>query len=158
MVAHPLFGSGSEMGVMFWSGSSKGSGSGPGPDHCRFCPEGQLLPVELTLRLDYPVEGGDDTGCANLNRPTTLIHSQDPRFACSWFSRSIDLGEDTATWVLEKTAIDRWQLCLRQIGGELAAYDASSDDCRFPLTLKKAYTTEDFRWPATITIRAGAND
>jgi hypothetical protein len=40
------------------------SGSGPGlpSPHCKFFPKGQPLPVELTLKLDAPIEGGLEFG------------------------------------------------------------------------------------------------
>jgi hypothetical protein len=134
---------------------SPGSGSGLPSPHCKFFPKDQPLPVELTLHLDGPVEGGFESGRQQLHRPTVLIHAQDPAFACCWFSRAIDLGDEAgnpAFWMLQKTAMDTWLLCLRRVSGELAAYNLKTKGKGFPITLKKGRTTKDFNWPATITI------
>ncbi|HVA46293.1 MAG TPA: hypothetical protein VNH11_07960 [Pirellulales bacterium] len=84
-----------------------------------------------------------------------LIYAQDPAFACCWFSRAIDLGDESgnpAFWMLQKTAKDKWSLCLRRVSGQLAAYEVKAKSNGFPIKLKKGKTTKDFKWPATITI------
>jgi hypothetical protein len=133
-----------------------GSGSGKPPAQCRFFPKGHPLPVELTLHLNAPLEGGLEAGRQQLNRPAILIHAQDAAFACCWFSRAIDLGDESgnpAFWVLQKTAMDTWLLSLRRVSGEIASYRLKTKDKGLPIQLKKGRTTRDFRWPATITVR-----
>jgi hypothetical protein len=136
----------------------KGSGSGRLVGHCKFFPKGQLVPVSLTLQLDASLQGGSELGRQQLNRPALLIHAQDPSFACCWFSRAIDLGDESgnpAYWMLQKTAIDTWSLCLRRVSGEMAVYHSNSKNGRFPIKFKKGRTTRDFKWPAHITISHG---
>jgi hypothetical protein len=125
------------------------------PDSRKFFYNGHPIPVGLTLQLDAPVVGGHEFGCEQLSRPTLLIHAQDPAFACCWFSRAIDLGDESgnpAFWMLEKTAKDTWSLCLRRVSGQVAAYDLKSKGEGFPIKLEKGKTTKDFKWPATLTI------
>lgn len=149
-------GSGSELpGPM--AGVS-GSGSAIRSPRCKFFPMGHLLPVDLTLHLDVPVEGGNEPGRQQLNRAALLIHAQDPAFACCWFSRAIDLGDESgnpAFWMLQKTAIDTWFLCLRRVSGQMAAYHLKSKIKHFPIKLKRGHTTKEFKWPTTITISHG---
>ena len=138
-------------------GSQSGLGHDRLPPACKFFSNGHPVPVGLTLALDAPVAGVNEVGCEQLSRPTLLIHAQDPEFACCWFSRAIDLGDESgnpAYWMLEKTAKDKWSLCLRRVTGQLAAYELKSKSNGFPIKLKKGKTTRDFKWPATITIAA----
>ena len=138
--------------------TGSGSGSGMRSHCCKFCPKGQLLPVELTLHLDFPIECDNQSTCRQLNRPTPLIHAQDPAFACSWFSRAIDLADDggnPAFWMLQKTALDTWTLYLRRVSGQLAVYQLKSKIKHFPIQLKKGRATKEFNWPSTITISQG---
>jgi hypothetical protein len=138
--------------------TGSGSGSGILAPHCRFFPKGHLLPVGLTLHLDAPVEGGNESGRHQLNRPALLIHAQDPAFACCWFSRAVDLGDESgnpAFWMLQKTALDTWFLCLRRVSGQMAAYHLKSKIKDFPIKLKRGQSTKDFKWPPTITISPG---
>lgn len=136
-------------------GSQSGMGQGRLPASCKFFSNGHPVPVGLTLELEAPVSGVNEFGCEQLSRPTLLIHAQDSAFACCWFSRAIDLGDESgnpAYWMLEKTAKDKWSLCLRRVSGQLAAYELKSKSSGFPIKLKKGKTTKDFKWPATITI------
>jgi hypothetical protein len=112
----------------------------------------------LFLQFDVPLEGGDEFARQQLNRPVILVHAQHPAFACCWFSRPIDLGDESgnpAIWMLEKTARDAWFLCLRRVSGELAAYQLKSKSGKFPIKLKKGKTTREFKWPTSITISQG---
>ena len=155
-----VMGSGSRNGSGSLGGSGSGFGCEPHPHHCKFFPKGQPLPVDVTLRFDAPLEGGNETGRHQLNRPTLLIHAQDPAFACCWFSRAIDLGDECgnpAFWMLQKTANDEWLLCLRRVSGQLVAYHLKSKSSSFSLTLKKGEATKDFKWPRSITICAGVH-
>ena len=80
------------------SGSLCNSGSGIGqvhPNHCKYFPKGQPVPVDVTLCFDTPLEGGNAIGRQQLNRPTPLIHAQSTAFACCWFSQAIDLGDES---------------------------------------------------------------
>jgi hypothetical protein len=134
------------------------SGSGIVLPRCRYLPKDQPVPVCLALQLDAPLEGGKASARQQLNRPVLLIYAQDPAFACCWFSRPIDLGDDggnPAFWMLQKTASDTWFLCLRRVSGELAAYNLKAKNKPFPIQLKKGKTGKDFKWPATITISQG---
>lgn len=129
------------------------------PQH-PFFPKGQPVPVDLVLRFDAPLEGGNQTGRFQLNRPTLLIHAQDAAFASCWFSRAIDLGDESgnpAFWMLQKTARDEWQLCLRRVSGQLATYRLKTKSSSFSMTLKKGVATKDFQWPKAITISAGVD-
>jgi hypothetical protein len=86
-----------------------------------------------------------------------LVHSRDPRFVCCWFGQAIDLGDascDPAYWMLQKTALDAWFLCLRRVGHELAAYHLTDiKNHRFPVRLKRGRAGKEFKkWPRTITI------
>lgn len=135
-----------------------GSGSGIAAPPLKFFPKGQLLPVNLALRFNARLKGGLEAGREQLNRPAVLIHAQDPAFANCWFSRAIDLGDESgnpAFWMLEKTAIDTWFLCLRRVSGQMAAYHLTSRTKKFPIKLKKGRASKDFTWPATITIAQG---
>jgi hypothetical protein len=78
-------------------------------------PSEQPPPVSRTLELDRPVEAGTSSACDRLNRPALLVHSRDPSFVCCWFGQAIDLDGscDPANWMLQKTAVDTWFLCLR---------------------------------------------
>jgi hypothetical protein len=146
---------------------SPGSGSGPsdpGPwisgsgiqtARCKFFPKGHALPAVLNLQVDAPLQGGSEPAREQLNRPTLLIHAQDAAFVCCWFSRAIDLGDDSgnpAFWMLQKTAADTWFLCLRRVTGQMAAYHLKSKIKDFPIKLKKGQVGKEFKWPATITI------
>jgi hypothetical protein len=116
--------------------------------------------VALTLRLDTPITGGPTAGRDRLNHPTLLIHAQDKHFACCWFSRAIDLGDESgnpAFWMLEMTARHTWFLCLRRVSGEVAAYHFKSKNKHaFPIKLKKGRTNKEFKnWPRTITVSLG---
>jgi len=120
-------------------------------------PSDQPPPVSLTLQLDDPAEAGTSPACDRLNRPALLVHSRDPKFVCCWFGQPIDLGDDScdpAYWMLEKTALDTWFLCLRRVGHELAAYHLRAiKDHRFPIKLKRGRVGREFKkWPRTITI------
>jgi hypothetical protein len=158
------------------TGRRQGYFSGPGPDgiglkdgdpgsgsegyqpRCKFFPKGQPVPASLILQLDAPLEGGKDFARQQLNRPVLLIYAQDPAFACCWFSRPIDLGDESgnpAFWMLQKTARDSWFLCLRRVSGQLAAYNLKSKSAPFPIKLKKGQTTKVLKWPRTITISQG---
>jgi hypothetical protein len=132
------------------------SGSGSKKlDRCKYFAKDEVLPIGLTLQLDAPLKGGNEFGRQQLNRPALLIHAQDPAFACCWFSRAIDLGDEygnPAFWMLQKTASDTWSLFLRRVSGEIAAYHLQSKIKHFPIQLKKDKTTKDFEWPSTITI------
>jgi len=121
-------------------------------------PSDQPPPVSLTLELDSPVEAGTSSACDRLNRPALLVHSRDPSFVCCWFGQAIDLGDDScdpAYWMLQKTAVDTWFLCLRRVGHELAAYHLTAiKNHRFPVKLKRGRVGKEFtKWPRTITIR-----
>ena len=121
-------------------------------------PSDQPPPVSLTLELDSPVEAGTSSACDRLNRPAMLVHSRDPSFVCCWFGQAIDLGDDScdpAYWMLQKTAVDTWFLCLRRVGHELAAYHLTAiKNHRFPVKLKRGRVGKEFtKWPRTITIR-----
>jgi hypothetical protein len=120
-------------------------------------PSDQPPPVSLTLQLDSPVEAGTSSACERLNRPALLVHSRDPQFVCCWFGQAIDLGDDScdpAYWMLQKTALDTWFLCLRRVGHELAAYHLTAiKKHRFPVKLKRGRVGKEFtQWPRTITI------
>jgi hypothetical protein len=121
-------------------------------------PSDQPPPVSLTLKLDSPIEAGTSPACDRLNRPALLVHSHDPRFVCCWFGQAIDLGDDScdpAYWMLQKTALDTWFLCLRRVDHELAAYHLRAiKHHRFPIKLKRSRAGKEFKkWPRTITIR-----
>jgi hypothetical protein len=133
-----------------------GSGSALRSPTSKFFPKGYPLPVELTLHLDAPLAGGLESARAQLNRPAILIHAHDAAFACCWFSRAIDLGDESgnpAFWMLQKTAIDAWSLHLRRVSGEVASYHLETKNKGFPIKLKKGRTTRDFKWPRTVTVR-----
>lgn len=135
-----------------------GSGSGIMPPRCKFFPKGDLIPVDLTLHFDVPLEGGREFARQQLNRPTILIHAQDAAFACSWFSRAIDLGDESgnpAFWMLQKIALNEWFLSLRRVSGEMATYHLESKSKHLPVKLKRGRTTKEFHWPSTITISHG---
>ena len=124
--------------------------------HCKYWPADQPLPVALNLRLDAPVTGGT-SACDQVTRPALLIHGQDASFACCWFSRAIDFGDESgnpAFWMLQKTATDTWFLCLRRVSGEVAAYHLKSKKKdSFPIKLKRGRVNREFKkWPPTITI------
>jgi hypothetical protein len=133
-----------------------GSQSKPPESRCKFLPAKEPVPVALSLQLDTPVDGGTAAGREQLNRDTLLIRSQDPNFACCWFSRPIDLGVasgNPALWMLEKTARDTWLLCLRRITGEVAAYHLKTGKHGLPITLKRGRVSKEFtNWPRTITV------
>ena len=133
-----------------------GTGSGHfGMPDCRFIPGDQLVPVELILRLDSELAGSREFARQQLSRPTLLIYAHDPAFACCWFSRPIDLGDEVgnpATWMLQKTGRDKWLLAIRRVSGEIASYRLTSRQRQFPITLKRERTTKDFQWPRTVTI------
>jgi hypothetical protein len=134
------------------------SGSGILLPYCKFFPKGQPVPVCLALQLDAPLEGGKEVARQQLNKQVLLIAAQHPSFACSWFSRAIDLGDERgnpAFWMLQRIARDAWLLCFRRVSGDLAVYNLKSKSNRFPLKLKKGKTSRDFKWPATITISQG---
>jgi hypothetical protein len=112
----------------------------------------------LALQLDAPLEGGKEFARQQLNKQVFLISAQHPAFACCWFSRAIDLGDECgnpAFWMLQKTARDTWSLSFRRVSGALAVYNLKSKSNQFPIKLKKGKTSRDFKWPATITIRQG---
>jgi hypothetical protein len=135
-----------------------GSGSGIIAPRCKFFPKGDLIPVSLTLQVNVPLEGGHEFGRQQLNRPALLIHAQDATFACSWFSRAIDLGDESgnpAFWMLQKIARDEWLLSLRRVSGEMANYHLESKSQHFPIKLKRGRTTREYVWPPTITISHG---
>ncbi|HZV08073.1 MAG TPA: hypothetical protein VE999_23525 [Gemmataceae bacterium] len=129
-----------------------GSGSKGGRDLYGFFPEKEPLPVGLSLRLDTPVEGVSE----QLNQDTLLIRSPDPNFGYCWFSRPFDFGADRdnpAFWMLQKTARDKWVLCLRGSGGDMAAYHLKTTKHAFPITLKKDRASKEFaNWPRSITV------
>jgi hypothetical protein len=124
----------------------------------------QPLPVALRLQVDTIFEGGTTVARDQLNGPTQLIHAQDAKFANCWFSQAIDFGDKSgnpAFWILEKTAIDTWLLCLRRVSGEVARYRLEINISkrhlipikRFPLTLRRVSVNREFKkWPRTITI------
>jgi hypothetical protein len=95
-------------------------------------------------------------GREQLNRDILLTRSPDPNFACCWFSRPLDLGADGGDptfWMLQKTARDRWLLCLKRVSGELAAYHLKTSKHAFPISLKKGRVTKEFtNWPGNITV------
>ena len=137
---------------------SYGSGVGIPEPHCKFLPRDKPVPVALHLQLDAPAKGGTAAGREQLNRPVLLIHAQDPAFACCWFSRAIDLGDESgnpAFWMLQKTAKDIWALYLRRVSGEIAAYHLKTKTKHFPIKMKKGRVTKEFQWPKTITISQG---
>jgi hypothetical protein len=122
---------------------------------CKFFPKNQPLPVALSLQLHPHLKGGPSTARERLNRPALLIHAQDPNFACCWFSRAIDFGDESgnpAYWMLKKTAMDTWFLCLQRVSGEVAAYHLKTKNKDFPIKLKKGRVSKEFKWPPTITI------
>jgi hypothetical protein len=133
-----------------------GSGSFPRLVRCKFFSVNEPLPVGLSLHLDTPVQSGTAAGREQLNRDTLLIRSQDPNFACCWFSYPLDFGVasgNPAFWMLQKTARDTWLLCLRRITGEVAAYNLKTGKHGFPITLKKGRVSKEFtNWPRTITV------
>ncbi len=121
-------------------------------------PSDQPPPVSLTLQLGHCVEAGTCPACDRLNRPALLVHSRDPQFVCCWFGQAIDVGDDScdpAYWMLQKTALDTWFLCLRRVGQELAVYHLRAiKKHRFPIELKRGRVGKEFtKWPQTITIR-----
>jgi hypothetical protein len=130
-----------------------GSRSDPFLYRCQFFKAHHFPPIGLKLQLDTPVEG---TGSAQLNKPTLLIHAQDANFRCCWFSRAIDFGEESgnlAFWMLRKTAMDTWFLCLRRVSDEVAAYHLKTKNQSFPIKLKRGRVNKEFKkWPRTITI------
>jgi hypothetical protein len=120
-------------------------------------PSDQPVPVSLDLQLDSPIEAGTIPACHQLNQPTLLIHSRDSNFTCCWFSQAIDLGDescDPAYWILRKTTMDSWFLCLRRVGHELAAYHLRAvKHHRFPIKLRRGRVGKEFKkWPRAITI------
>ena len=129
----------------------------PSYDH-QFFPKGTLLPVELFLCLEEKLECGNEAARDQLNLPTALISAQDPAFPSCWFSRAIDLGDDSghpAFWMLQKTAKDEWRLCLRRSGDLLVTYLAKGNIASFSFSLTRGEATKDFHWPRTITISDG---
>ena len=98
-------------------------------------PKGRLLPVSLTLRFDLPLERGNESVRRQLNQSVSLIHAQDPAFACCWFSRAIDLGDesgDPVFWMLEWTAADSWRLYPAPQGGRNGDLSPQIEDWAFP--------------------------
>jgi hypothetical protein len=90
-----------------------------------------------------------------LNQPTLLIHARGT-FVCCWFSRAIDFGDESgnpAFWMLQKTATDRWFLCLRRLTGDVAAYHLKTKNQGFPVKLKRGRVSKEFKWPPTITVQ-----
>jgi hypothetical protein len=142
----------SRLGLLYGSTSDPYSP----PHHCRFFPAKHPIPVALNLQLEAPVVGSTSASCNQVNRPTLLIHAQDPNFCCSWFSRAIDFGEESgnlAFWMLQKTAVDKWFLCLRRVSGEVATYHLKTKHHSFPLKLKRGRVNKEFKkWPRTITV------
>jgi hypothetical protein len=134
-----------------------GSGSYPVRGHSKFFPANEPLPVGLSVHLDAPVTGGTAAGCEQLNRGALLIRAQDPNFACCWFSRPLDFGAargEPAFWVLQKTARDRWLLCLRRGSGDVAEYHLKTRKHAFPIALKRGRVSREFAdWPGTVTVR-----
>lgn len=137
-------------------GGGPGSGSGLMRRHCKFIPKGYPVPIHLTVRFDAPLKGGTESARLKLNQPAKLTHAHDPSFACCWFSRIIDLGEDgenPACWMLQKKDKETWTLCLRRVSGELAEYRIKSKAREFPVKLKKqGRSSREFKWPASVTI------
>ena len=119
-----------------------------------------LMPVALQLELDAPVRPGTCSHCDQLNRPTRLVHSNDVRFACCWFSPPIDFCADGAApglWMLEKTDPKTWTLVLQREGARVVTYrlvTALEKDGSFPIQLQLTGPAgkECKNWPRTVTI------
>ena len=122
----------------------------------RLFPKDYLIPVELTACFEQPVAGGPVAARCVLDRPISLIHSQDLAAAGCWYSRPLDLGDesgDPAYWTLERTPRDIWNLCLRRATGEVVSFRVKAKSPKFPIVLRKHDSTAEFGWPQTITIR-----
>jgi hypothetical protein len=131
--------------------------SRPGLRRGRLVAAADVLPVTLCLQLDAPITGGPRALRDQVNRPTLLIHSQDPNYAGCWFSQPIDLdgaSGRTAFWMLHKTARDRWLLYLRGADGDVAAYhQRKKNKHSFPINLSKGRVSKAFNnWPRHITV------
>lgn len=144
------------------SGEPKGDRTGSGSEGRsaldELLPKGKVIPVGLTLQFDAPLDRGDEHVRRQLNQSVSLIHAQDPAFACCWFSRAVDFGDagdNPGYWMLEWTPANSWRLCLRRRGVELATYRLKAKIGRFPIRLKKGRSNNDFNWPASVTIRLG---
>jgi hypothetical protein len=137
---------------------ANGSGSHDINPPCKLFPRGIATPVVLGLELDSRIKGGPPIAVDQLNWPTLLVHSQDPNYACSWFSRPIDFGEKTgslAFWMLQKTSRTSWQLSLHWLGEQLATYVHGSTQHGFPfkMTRKPPLSRMFKKWPRTVTIK-----
>jgi hypothetical protein len=115
-----------------------------------------VLPFTLRFQLDAPITSGPRALRDQVNRPTLLIYSPDPNYAGCWFSRPIDLDGGSgrqAYWMLQKTAGDRWLLCLRGANGDVATYQQKKNRHSFPISLIKGRVSKEFtNWPRHIIV------
>jgi hypothetical protein len=127
--------------------------------HCSHCDPQRPVPVALILEVGN-LEAGTCEKCDRIGEPTLLIHANDIRFPCSWFSRPIDFcsGDDPAgIWMLEKADARTWKLILRRKEHIVVHYELTTKtekDCSFPLKLRRSGTggNECKKWPMTVRI------
>ena len=127
---------------------------------CPNCDPKRPVPVALILKLGSAVAAGTCKQCSKLNQPTRLVHSNDAKYACSWFSQPIKFcsgGDPTGVWMLQKTDASTWILTLRRGATTVVTYSTKTKakkDCSFPLKLNRVGKggTECVKWPATVTI------
>ena len=127
---------------------------------CPNCDPKRPVPVALILKLDSAVAAGTCKQCSKLNQPTRLVHSNDAKYPCSWFSQPIKFcsGTDPAgVWMLQKSDASTWTLTLRRGAATVVVYSTKTKtkkDCSFPLKLNRVGKggTECVKWPATVTI------
>jgi hypothetical protein len=115
------------------------------------------MAIVLTFKL-AGLTDGKGAGSAQLNQPTTLVHSNDFSYRCCWFSSAIDFGDNSgnpAYWMLQKTAVGAWSLYLRRVSNQVAHYSASRKN-DFPMKLNRKTVDKEFKnWPLTIKISPG---
>ncbi len=148
-----------------YSGSFSSSASGiievEARQRCDFCSPDQPVPVALVLKLDSPVAAGTCANCAELNRPALLLHSNDPKYACHWFSQPIDFCADPTKpgiWALHKRDHHTWVLSLNVSSANVVTYRLTTahQACSFPIQLHLvgAPGGECQNWPATVSAAA----
>lgn len=128
---------------------------------CPNCSTDNPVPVALRAKFDGKFAAGTAANCAELNKPTVLLHSNGAALACCWVSQPIDYckGGIPGLWMLEKDDPRTWTLSLRRGSNVAATYALTTKkakDCSFPIKLKFVQGTDECKkWPKSVTIAPG---
>lgn len=118
------------------------------------------VPVAMLLKLDSKIAAGTCAKCSRLNEPTVLRHSDDAKYASSWFSEPIVFcakKAEAGIWMLEKTSASTWTLTLQCGKDAIVTYLLKSKKkkaCKLPMQLSREGKggKQCTKWPKTVTV------